>query len=132
MQATPTFRVIELPGTVTKQIVDYVPRQIKTGETTTADGKVEENFRTVRDRVMVDKEEPAGYLVHMTRGHSIRVRNRAELERLGFAGEPELVDPDTGEKIPHSNLGSIGNGMPIEALIGNYNPKQTKAKGAQA
>jgi len=131
MQAVAKFRVIELPGTVTKTVYDYVQRQIKVGELVTADGDVEQKFRTVRDRVAVEKEEPAGFLVHMTRGHSIRVRSRQELAALGFDQEPDLVDPESGETIPQTRLGSISGGMPIEALIGNYHPDaKTSAKGA--
>lgn len=47
-------------------------------------------------------EEPGGYMVYFPKGHSIRVRTRAELERLGFHKKPKRVamdvDVDTHEE----------------------------------
>lgn len=37
-------------------------------------------------------EETIGYMVYFPKGHSIRVRNDAELKRLGFHRPPRITD----------------------------------------
>lgn len=46
-----------------------------------------------------DVEEPAGYLVTFPRGHSIRVKDKQELQRLGFTEALPIVDMSTGDVI---------------------------------
>lgn len=44
-------------------------------------------------------EVPYGYAVYFPAGHSIRVRDHAELQRLGFDHPAELIDADTGDVV---------------------------------
>jgi hypothetical protein len=44
-------------------------------------------------------EVPRGYMVYFPAGHSIRVRTREELHRLGFDHGAELIDMDSGDVI---------------------------------
>ena len=118
------FRVHPLPGKVSRTRYDYLPRQIQTGEVTLASGKTEKQYKTVRDRVEVQFEEPAGFLVVTTRGDAIRVRDEQELARLGFNRTAPLVDTDTGEEIPRSEIGFMNQGMPLESLVHGYIPSE--------
>jgi hypothetical protein len=43
------------------------------------------------------KKEEFGYMVYFPAGHSIRVRDMAELRRLGYDKQPGLVDLESGE-----------------------------------
>lgn len=65
------------------------------------DGRVVRSHITTNDKKRQmeteDVEEDAGYMVYFPSGSSIRVRDDDELRRLGFSGEPELVDMETGE-----------------------------------
>lgn len=45
------------------------------------------------------KQEDFGYMVYFPAGHSIRVRDLAELKRLGFDRQPGLVDLESGDTI---------------------------------
>ena len=72
----PAFVVQELDGEVERELV---PKDEKSG-------------KLVRRSVKV----PAGYMVSFpTKGHSIRVRTVADLERLGFDKTIPLVDAET-------------------------------------
>lgn len=48
-------------------------------------------------------EEPAGYMVYLANGGSLRVRNDAELKRLGFDAPATLVDMETSDELPAPN-----------------------------
>jgi len=56
---------------------------------------VRENDRNVEKTV----EVPYGYNVYFPAGHSMRVRDDAEMKRLGFDRPPELIDQDTGDVV---------------------------------
>lgn len=47
-----------------------------------------------------EKTEKGGYMVYFPHGHSIRVRDMAELKRLGFHRMPGVIDLETGEEVP--------------------------------
>lgn len=51
---------------------------------------VRENGRNVEKEV----EVPYGFNVYFPAGHSIRVRDEAELKRLGYDAPAELIDED--------------------------------------
>lgn len=52
------------------------------------------SFNEKGKRIAIEKKEPAGYLVKFSKGHSIRVRNDADMARLGFDQTIDLVDGD--------------------------------------
>ena len=54
---------------------------------------VRENDRNVEKKVKV----PYGYNVYFPAGHSIRVRTKEELQRLGYDTPAELIDEETGD-----------------------------------
>lgn len=112
------YKVYPLEQKVRKQVIDYVPRQVQTGEVELANGKTEKQFKIVRERVMREVVVDGGYLVVMARGDSIRVKDEAELRRLGFAGEAPLVDAETGEEVPQ-RLFNARLRVPIASLVGN-------------
>lgn len=61
---------------------------------------VEKQIKRVDGRnVETDVEVPAGYMVFFPRGHSMRVRNDAELARLGFDNPANLIDTESGEVV---------------------------------
>ena len=45
---------------------------------------------------------PAGYMVYLPNGTSIRVRNDTDLKALGFMEEAPLVDMVTGDVVPRA------------------------------
>lgn len=80
----PAYRTEKLPGTVKVLKRVYVPEK-----------------RSFEDQEI---EEPAGYMVYLRRGHSIRVATRAELVRLGFHIVPRhmLTPWDTVDDMPNA------------------------------
>lgn len=60
------------------------------GETTVETHIMREDGRNVEKQV----EVPYGFDVFFPAGHSIRVRNEAELHRLGFDQPADLIDED--------------------------------------
>lgn len=50
------------------------------------------------------EQEPYGFNVYFPHGHSIRVRDEAELHRLGYDVPPELIDMDSGDPVGQANL----------------------------
>lgn len=46
------------------------------------------------------KDTKCGYMVYFPQGHSIHVRTRAELKRLGFDRQAGLIDMESGEEVP--------------------------------
>ena len=77
----PAFIVEELSGEVEVRKVERV--------------KVDEKVTAFR---YYSENEPAGYLVKFPKGHSIRVKDYAELERLGFNGPVPVVN-DEGDEV---------------------------------
>lgn len=86
---TPAFEVEEIPGKVKRTKYMYEERDT---------GRTDAKGNPIKSHIMKSKtvEEPGGYMVYFARGHSIRVRNDAELHRLGLDRSPYLSDP-TGE-----------------------------------
>lgn len=60
-----------------------------------------------RGFVAYEVDEPAGFMVYLPSGASIRVRNETELKRLELIGESDLVDMETGEIIPRNEKVSL-------------------------
>lgn len=81
------FKVTALPGTMPRTFYDVEKKSRDVG------GKTKSTHKLVK-RV---EHEPAGYLVTFPNGHSIRVRDQAELARLGFDAEPGLIDMLSGQ-----------------------------------
>ena len=73
----PQFEVEQLDGTVEKTLTFFEDGELKTKTT----------------------EEAAGYMVYFPQGHSFRVKNFAELKRLGLHTAPGLVDMESGETV---------------------------------
>lgn len=87
-RVVPAFTVKKLDGKVSRPLIQF-----------DKEGKKYEKI----------VEAPAGYLVHFpSKGHSIRVRNDAELKRLGFDQTIPLVD-DNAEN--DDVLGHIPNNI---------------------
>ena len=86
---TPAFEVEELTGERTVTKYKYEERDT---------GRTDSKGNPIESHVMKEYTEtvPAGYMVYFARGHSIHVRNDAELRRLGLDRSPYLSDP-TGE-----------------------------------
>ena len=58
------------------------------------------NFdKKLRTFVTEKIKEPAGYMVYTPGGNSVRIKNDSELQRLGFGGNPDLIDMETGEVV---------------------------------
>lgn len=72
---------------------------------------VRENDMNVEKEV----EVPFGYMVYMAAGHSIRVRDEAELKRLGFDKPAELIDED-GEVV--GSTGQLSLKKSVERRVG--------------
>ncbi len=76
----PCWEVEELEGEVEKTVILYT---------------VDDNGISHREEKTV--KEPAGYMVYFPQGHSIRVRNAADLETMGLTNDVRLIDMNTGE-----------------------------------
>lgn len=65
------------------------------------DDTVTETHLVRKDGRNVEKEVevPYGYNVYFPAGHSIRVRDKDELKRLGFDQPAELIDEETGDVV---------------------------------
>lgn len=48
------------------------------------------------------KDMKCGYMVYFPQGHSIHVRTKEELKRLGFDRQAGLIDMESGEEVPVS------------------------------
>ena len=46
------------------------------------------------------QDDNCGYMVYFPQGHSIHVRSKAELRRLGFDCQADLVDMENGDVVP--------------------------------
>lgn len=64
-------------------------------ETVTETHIVREDGRNIEKKV----EVPYGFNVYFPAGHSMRVRTKEELQRLGFTDSPELVDMESGDTV---------------------------------
>lgn len=87
-----------------------MPRDIKPKfEVEVLEGDVEETyFERDTDRHMnVEKKRnvPAGWMVYMANGTSMRVRTWEEMVRLGFNEQPGLIDMESGE--PYAVPGQV-------------------------
>jgi hypothetical protein len=52
------------------------------------------------------QKEPAGFMVYFPRGHAIRVRTKADLERYGLDKKPHIINIE-GLQDPNSPLGRL-------------------------
>jgi hypothetical protein len=86
----PRFEVEEIEGTVTVMIATPQRRKNNAGKS------VSNGFN------FEPKEVDGGFMVYFPAGHSIRVKDEQELQRLGFMGPAPLVDMNTGEIVPVS------------------------------
>jgi len=48
----------------------------------------------------VEKDIPMGWMVFFPNGSSIHVETEAEMKRMGYDQEPDLVDIETGDTVP--------------------------------
>lgn len=85
----PAFQVEKLKGKVEHKRFSYEPRDT---------GRKDRNGNPIMTHIQKVEtvKEDAGYMVYFPRGHSIRVRDDAELKRLGLDRNPHLSDP-TGQ-----------------------------------
>jgi hypothetical protein len=104
-----SYEVRQFIGTVKREKILYKRVEDKHGK------------KPVYTRSTKEVEEAGGYLVTFPRGHSIRVRDKATLQRLNFSESPEIIDMNTGEPIPRDMLAS---------LLGSLLPTSNLAEGA--
>lgn len=104
----PAFVVQRQEGPFEKKVIRYSKNKI-------AEGKYE----------TVKKEETRtfdhGYMVVFPKGHSVFIESEEELFRLGFGGDPTLIDMETGDVV--GQLGIPGMTMPMKTKTGSPAPK---------
>jgi hypothetical protein len=76
----PCWEIEELEDEVERMVIDY---------------SLDKDGVSQRSEKMVT--EPAGFMVYFPQGHSIRVRNAADLEEMGLTNDVRLIDMNTGE-----------------------------------
>tara|TARA_R110000803_G_scaffold2328_3_gene7927 strand:- start:240 stop:659 length:420 start_codon:yes stop_codon:yes gene_type:complete len=94
-QVRPMFEVHELDandGTFERKVISY--KKTKDKDT----GRIYSR----RHEELV--KETGGYMVFFPRGHSIRVRDKTDLRRLGFHNQPGFVNMETGDAMPMQQL----------------------------
>lgn len=79
----------------------------------------DENKKPVRNEEVEEFED--GYMVYFPRGHSIFVKTDKELERLGFANQPDLIDMNSGDIV-----GQLG--IPLAQVVTKQNVTRPAAK----
>jgi len=99
----PAFVVQRQEGPFEKEVIKYGKKKI-------AEGKYE-TTKTVEKKVF-----DHGYMVVFPKGHSVFIETFEELERLGFAGDPSLIDMETGDVV--GALGIPGMSMPLKSKNG--------------
>lgn len=91
----PAYEVEELQGTLRRKRFYYERKYLRD-----EDGEIvldDQGRKTIESRQRVEKvvEVPAGWMVYFPRGHSVRIETAAEMVRLGFMEEAELIDLDS-------------------------------------
>jgi len=109
----PAFVVQRQEGPFEKTVIKYSKVKI-------AEGKYE----------TVKKEETKvfdhGYMVVFPKGHSVFIETDEELIRLGFSGDPTLIDMETGDVV--GALGVPGLSMPVKSRTGSQPKLVLKSK----
>lgn len=109
----PAFVVQRQEGPFEKTVIRYSKKKI-------AEGK----YETVKEEVT--KVFDHGYMVVFPKGHSVFIESDEELHRLGFAGDPTLIDMETGDVV--GALGIPGLSMPTKSRTGVQPKLVLKAK----
>lgn len=95
----PAFVVQRQEGPFEKEVIKYGKKKI-------AEGKYE-TTKSVEKKVITH-----GFMVVFPKGHSVFIDSEEELLRLGFGGDPTLVDMETGDVV--GALGIPGMAMPMK------------------
>lgn len=95
----PAFVVQRQEGPFEKEVIKYGKKKI-------AEGKYE-TTKTIEKKVFTH-----GFMVVFPKGHSVFIETEEELHRLGFGGDPTLVDMETGDVV--GALGIPGMSMPTK------------------
>jgi len=69
------------------------------------------------------KDDQCGYMVYFPQGHSIHIRTKGELKRLGFHRQANLIDMESGEEVPLAMNRSLKE---------HVNRKTKPSRGAQS
>lgn len=87
----PMFEVHPIPNeqAFVRTVIEYETRKDE-----------DQGGKVFRRRVAKQVKEFGGYMVYFPRGHSIRIRDRETLRRLGFDRQPGFVDMESGEVMP--------------------------------
>lgn len=118
------YQVTKLSGKIKKMIYGYKA----TGKfKTLKDGSKKSITRIEPSEVMED----AGFLVKFPNGHSIRISDEKELQRLGFHLEPGLVSLETGDVLL-PNYEKIVSQMETLSLLGGGFVPEGNVKAEQA
>jgi hypothetical protein len=89
----PRFEVVPLEGTREVTVISYERKKLP--------GTDPVKYRL--HRVEKTKKKPNGFMVYFPKGHSLHVTSQKQLEQLGLAGSPTMVDMDSGEEAPMMN-----------------------------
>lgn len=101
LDVRPRFEVEKLDGNIRKRFVRYRSTDKPIETIKDDDGNIV-STKTKRAFIREETEElvPAGYIVYTARGDSFHIQTKEQLQRLGLATSPGLVDMETGESIP--------------------------------
>lgn len=97
----PAFVVEKQMGPFEKKVIRLVKKKV--------------GDKTITEKVEAKKVFSHGYMVVFPKGHSIFIETEAELQRLGFAEAPDLIDMESGDIV--SKLGIPGMTMPQKAKV---------------
>lgn len=111
----PAFVVQRQEGPFEKEVIKYGKKKI-------AEGK----YETTKE--IVKKTFSHGYMVVFPKGHSVFIESEEELFRLGFAGDPSLIDMETGDVV--GALGIPGMTMPMKTKTGSQPKLVLKANSS--
>jgi hypothetical protein len=90
----PAFEVEEMNGTETVMQYQYVNEYVLDDDGTELRDADNHRIMKSRERKEVAVEQPRGWMVYFPRGHSVHVRTRKEMQRLGYLDAPQRVDLD--------------------------------------
>lgn len=104
----PSFVVQRQEGPFEKTVFKFSKEKI-------AEGK----YRTIKTEEKVSI--PYGFMVVFPKGHSVFIESEEELHRLGFSGDAQMVDMETGDVV--GSLGIPGLQMPMKPRSAEPVPK---------
>lgn len=123
-----SYTVVPLKGEVEREVC--VMKEKKIGKH--RDGTDRVTHELVREK----RKEPAGFMVYCPRGHAIRIRTQADLQKYGLDKKPNIINME-GMHDPNSPIGKLLTAQDEATRQGGYNDMQqavialaTKKSGA--